>query len=242
VLKQKAAVFFFSLLFGQSLYADNLGGVKSGFLDLNIYPHLSDVSNDSVVTLNAGAVFGNRLSYFGFINMFNKAGRSELSDLDRFYTEQNLRWKLATDSSVDATIQYTQQSGSNNDKLRIGVRWRLHDSDYFRATFNDINFKWSVNVHALQFDHDPKHAWQIEHVYGATFPSISDRLYLSGFIDHNINGTVGPNVPHHFIISETQLGFRAFDDVYLTIEYRINQARRSDVNNVALGVQYKIKF
>jgi hypothetical protein len=38
------------------------------------------------------------------------------------------------------------------------------------------------------------------------------------------------------------LGYRLVENLYAVAEYRINEYRRSDVNNLALGVEDKIKW
>lgn len=215
---------------------------QSGFLDFNLYPYLSDVSGDNSFTLNMGSSLPNRFSYFGFINLGNQADRAELEDLTSYYTEQNLRWQIAEGSAFDATIQYNTKTGENNDKLRLGLRWRLNDSLWLKPAMDAMHLKWSVNWHALQWDHDDKTAWQIEHAFMLSFPYLSERLYLSGFIDHNFNETVAADVPANPIVAEAQLGYRLFENFYVMTEYRLNQYRRSDVNNVAAGIEYKIKW
>lgn len=74
------------------------------------------------------------------------------------------------------------------------------------------------------------------------FPYLSDRLYLSGFIDQTFNEQLPDNIPDDPIVAEAQLGFRLIENLYTVAEYRLNQYRRSDVNNLALGLQYKIRW
>jgi opacity protein-like surface antigen len=229
-------------LLAQVATAAEVSNAKGGMLDFNLYPYLSDVSNDSSFTLNMATNLPNRISYFGFINLTNQADRSELGDLNGYYTEQNLRWQMRENSAFDATLQYNTKTGDNNDKLRLGVRWRLSDSDWLKPVFSAISLKWSVNLHAIQFDHDDKTAWQIEHAFYLGFPYLTDRLYLAGFIDQNRNETVAANVPPNPVVAEAQLGFRLVDNLYAIAEYRVNQYRRSDVNNLAVGVEYKMKW
>jgi hypothetical protein len=216
--------------------------VKGGFLAFNVYPYLSDVPNDSTFDLSMGASLPNRISYFGFINLLNQRDSAELADTNSFYMEQNLRWQIAEASSFDTTLQYVSKTGDDNDKLRLGVRWRLHDSALLHDAFAAIHVKWSVNLHVLQADHDPKQSWQIEHAFFMSFPYISDRIYLSGFIDHNMNETVAALVPENPVVAEAQLGYRLVDNLYLVGEYRLNEYRRSDINNVAVGLEYKMKW
>lgn len=82
----------------------------------------------------------------------------------------------------------------------------------------------------------------MEHVFFMRFPYLSDRLYLSGFIDQTFNEQLPDNIPDDPIVAEAQLGFRLIENLYTVAEYRLNQYRRSDVNNLALGLQYKIRW
>jgi len=223
-------------------FAAEVSNAKGGFLDFNLYPYLSDVPSDNSFTLNMATNLPNRISYFGFINLSNQADRGELGDLAGYYTEQNIRWQLRENSVFDATLQYNTKSGNDNDKLRLGVRWRASDSGFLKPFFNALSLKWSVNFHVLQFDDDERRAWQIEHAFALSFPYLSDRLYLAGFVDHNINETLGPSVPKNPVVAEAQLGFRLIENFFVVAEYRLNEYRTSDVNNLAVGFEYKMKW
>jgi hypothetical protein len=79
----------------------------------------------------------------------------------------------------------------------------------------------------------------MEHSFNLKFPYLSDRLYfLGGGIDHTFN----QDLPDNPIVGEAQLGYRLVENLYAVAEYRINEYRRSDVNNLALGVEDKIKW
>jgi hypothetical protein len=212
----------------------------AGFFDLNAYPYMSDVSNDSSVTVNLFANLPNRFSYFSLTNLYNAANENELSQFDGYYTEQNLRWKLSDTSPFDLTLQLNFRTGKDNNRHRLGLRWRFNDTDLFKEFFKRLNLSYSINFHLIQFDHEPGNVWQMEHVVAMKFPSISERLYLAGFIDHTFNQKLPDSFPKRPVVAEFQLGYRLIDELYLIGEYRINEYRRSDVNNLALGVEYKL--
>jgi len=213
---------------------------RGGFLDFNVYPHLSDIDNDSIFTLNTLAKLPNRLSYFSLINLINQDGSSGLSDSTNYYTEQNLRWQVSENLPIDLTMQLNFRSGEDNDRHRFGLRWRLNDTSFLQSLFQRINLNYAINIHAIQFDHEDANVWQIEHVLMLKFPFISNRLYLSAFADHTFNQNLPSHLPNNPLVAEVQLGYRLINDFYLVTEYRLNQYRSSDVNNVALGAQYKI--
>lgn len=210
-----------------------------GFLDFNLYPHLTDVDTDSVFTINAAAKLKYRFSYFSLLNLYSQDGSDSLGDADAFYTEQNIRWQIAENSPLDLTIQLNLRTGEDNDRHRLGIRWRLSDTAFLQEFFKSIHLRYSINLHAVQFDHEDPHIWQLEHSFMMKFPYISDRLYLAGFADHIFNQDLPSSIPANPVVMEAQLGYRLVENFFIVSEYRINQYRRSDVNNLALGLQYK---
>lgn len=233
------------LLFSSSIVGASAGETKNspaGFLDFNFYPYLADIDNDNVFTLNSFAAMPNRFSYFSLLNIGNEAGESEFKDTVSFYTEQNLRWKISDTSPIDLTLQYNMRSGEDNDRTRLGFRWRLSDTSFMQSFFKAIHTSYSINFHAIQIDHVPADVWQMEHVLNMSFPYISDRLYLAAFADHTFNEDLPDGYPSAPVVGEAQLGFRIVENFYLISEYRINEYRRSDVNNLTAGFEYKIKW
>lgn len=224
--------------------ADSINNRDSlpGFIDVNTYPHLSDVDSDNSLTINMGLQLPQRFSYFSLTNFGSSDGEGELKKLDTYYTEQNIRWQIAEDSPLDLTLQLNFRSGDHNDRQRLGMRWRLNNTPALAGFFDDIHLNYSINWHALQFDHEDAQVWQLEHVFRLSFPYISDRLYLAGFIDHTFNQDLPDSHPDNPIVGEAQLGLRLVDQLYLIGEYRVNEYRRSDVNNLALGLEYTIKW
>lgn len=214
----------------------------TGFLDFNFYPYLSDVDNDSVFTLNIFAKLPNRFSYFSLLNIANQAEQSEFKDTTSFYTEQNIRWQVTATAPIDLTVQYNMRTGEDNDRLRFGFRWRLDDSQWLKPFFDGIHLSYSINFHLLQVDDVDADVVQAEHVFLLKFPYLSDRLYLAGFIDHTFNEDLADSIPNNPMVGEAQLGWRMIENLYLISEYRLNQYRRSDVNNLGVGLQYKIKW
>ncbi len=218
---------------------------SGGFVDINVYPYLSDVDNDNTITLNIGAKLNNRFSYFSLTNFGNEKGEAELAEINTFYTEQNVRWQISEKSPIDLTLQMNFRSDDDNDRQRLGFRWRINDTQVFNNLFKAINLSWSINFHVKQFDSVPENVWQMEHVFRMTFPAIDKRLYLSGFIDHTFNenneGLVG-NVPKNPVVGEIQLGYRVIENLFFITEFRVNEYRRSDVNNMAVGLEYLIKW
>jgi hypothetical protein len=230
---------FLSLFIITNVYGQSKN-TPSGFLDFNVYPELTDVDTDSVFTLNTAAKLPNRFSYFSLLNLYNQSSDNTLKETTSYYTEQNLRWQISDDSPLDLTLQMNFRTGSDNDRHRLGFRWRLNNTSYLESAFKAMNLKYSLNFHVVQFDKEDADVWQIEHVFMMKFPYISERLYLSGFADHTFNQDLSEQLPSSPIVGEVQMGFRLYENLFFVSEYRLNQYRRSDVNNLAIGLQYKM--
>jgi hypothetical protein len=209
---------------------NSLGGI----FDINFYPYLSEVDTDTTVTLNLSSQLGQRFSYFSLTNMGNKSGLKALQDINTFYTEQNLRWQVAENSPFDLTLQMNFRNGGNNDRHRLGVRWRLHNTDFLSKFLERISLNCAVNLHPVQFDSEEAYVWQIEHVFKLMFPYISDRLYVAGFLDHTFGQDLPFSFPSNPVVVEIQTGYLIFKNIHLISEYR-----RNDVNNFSAGLEYK---
>lgn len=237
-----STVLLASLLFSTLPANSNSKNSTKGFLDFNLYPYLSDVDNDNTLTINMFSGLKNRFSYFALLNIGNQKGEDELRETNTFYTEQNIRWKISESSPIDLITQLNFRTGEDNDRHRFGFRWRLHDTVNLSYFFKKISMKWDINFHLLQFDQADANIWQMEHVFKLSFPYISERLYLAGFVDHTFNEDLPTDIPSNPVVTETQLGYRIYENFYVVTEYRVNQYRRSNVNNLAIGLQYKLQW
>ena len=242
------AKFIFAALVTATFLSFNLQAMaqtknsQGGFLDFNLYPYLSDVDNDNVFTLNIASKLDNRISYFSLLNIGNQSGKSELDDTLTYYTEQNIRWQITEDAPLDLTLQFNFRSGADNDRHRLGIRWRLNNTNALQEFFKTINLSYAINLHFLTIDNEAPHVWQLEHAFFMKFPYLSKKLYLAGFIDHTFNQDLAGNMPKSPIVAEAQLGYEVMDNFFIITEYRIIQYRRSDVNNLAVGLQYKMNW
>ena len=105
--------------------------------------------------------------------------------------------------------------------------------------FDRLHLTYAITAFMHTTNNQGINLYQMSHVYQITFPYINDRIYLSGFVDHTFNQSVPDGVPKRPVISETQLGYRVYDNIYAVAEYRINQYRRSNVTNTAVGLELK---
>lgn len=119
---------------------------KGGFLDFNLYPYLSNVDNDNVFTLNIASKLDNRISYFSLLNLSNQSNKAEFDDTLTYYTEQNVRWQIAENSPLDLTLQFNFRSGEHNDRHRLGIRWRLNNTNALQEFFKALNLSYAINL------------------------------------------------------------------------------------------------
>ncbi len=209
-----------------------------GWVDINLYPYLSDVDSDTTMSAFAFKKLPGKFHYFGFVNYGSKSGNK--GEWNKYYTEQNIRYKAT--QSFDLTVQSNFRTGDDNDRHRLGIRWRLNDTSGLSQFFSSINTKYAINWHAVQFDHEDADVWQLEHTWRTDFKCFGKGAYFSGFIDHTFNEDLAPGLPDSPIVAEAQFGLSIGKGWYAIAEYRINQYRRSDVNNMSAGVEYIFRF
>jgi hypothetical protein len=215
---------------------------SKGFLDFNTYPYMTDVDSDSVFTLNALAKLPYGFSYFSLLNVMNQSGHEPLSDTTGYYTEQNLRFTPYAPVPLDLTVQYNLRSGDDNDRLRIGFLWKLHQTPIIDRVFEAISLSYAINFHVLQIDHEDAYVWQMEHIAQLTTPYLDRRLYIAGFADHTFNGAHPTDAPASPLVMEIQAGLRLIDELHVVAEYRVNQYRVDSPTNLALGGEYVARF
>lgn len=205
----------------------------------NFYPYLHDVKTDSDFTINMLVPLPARFSYFSFINISDVLSSG---DADFLLTEQNLIWQVSERLPLDLVAQDIIRHGRDNDTIHLGVRWRLNNTPALAAFFRAINLNYAVQIFPTRIDQRDVGGWQISHSYQMTFPYISDRLYLGGFLDHNIDETSRPGFTRDNIVSETQFGVRLYKQLYAVAEYRVNDYRRSDNTNFGAGFEIKTSW
>ena len=205
----------------------------------NLYPYLSDVKTDADFTINMLVPLPARFSYFSFANFGDTLSSG---DPDFLLTEQNLIWNVSEKLPLDLVAQDIIRRGHDNDTIHLGVRWRLNSTPMLAGFLKAINLNYSVQIFPTRIDQRDVGGWQISHAYQMTFPYISDRLYLGGFLDHNIDETSRPGFTRDNVVSETQFGVRLYRQLYAVVEYRINDYRRSDNTNVGAGLEIKTSW
>jgi hypothetical protein len=177
-----------------------------------------------------------RFSYFSYMN-FRGATSGEAFSFSR--SEQNLRWSVADKLPLDLSLQAVLVDGSGNDFVQVGVSWRVHDTPGLADFFDRINLIYRLNFHLKRFGSSDDSAWQTEQFFKMTFPWLSKRLYLSGFIDQTYDLQVADALPKNPVVAEIQGGVRIWKQFYLVGEYRKNDFRVGRENNFAAGIEFK---
>ncbi len=131
------------------------------------------------------------------------------------------------------------RKGHDNDTLHLGLRWRLNDTPGIGNWLDSLHLEFSTHVFPLREDQRDLGGWQLSHTYTIRLPYLSKRIYFSGFFDHNLDEKRPGGGHRNVIISENQLGFRLFSNIYAVAEYRVNQYRSSDSSNVGFGLELK---
>ena len=205
-------------------------------LDTSLYPYLDRIETDTDLTLTANARFPARISYFGYVNV---KGVVSDGDVDFVRSEQTVRWRMSADLPLDLSAQAVLVDGSGNDFTQLGVSWRLHDTPGFAALFDRINLIYRLTFQLKRFSNSNDKGWQMEHFFRMRFPGVSDRLYLSGFLDQTFDLRRPAAFPESPIVTEIQAGARIWKDFYVITEYRVNQFRLGNEHNLAAGIEYK---
>lgn len=208
-------------------------------VDVNLYPYMNRVDNDTDLTVTISAPLPGRFSYFSYLNF---RGVFEGPESGFFRSEQNLRWNIVEDSPIDLNVQAVLVDGDNNDALQLGVSWRLHDTQFMKKYFERLHLKYRLSIHLKRYTSGDDSVWQMEHFFRMTFPGISDRLYLSGFLDQSFDLDVPDALPKHPIVTEVQFGMRLFDRFYAVTEYRKTDFRLGEERNLAVGIEYKFRW
>ena len=205
-------------------------------LDTSLYPYLDRIETDTDLTLAVNARLPARISYFGYMNI---QGVASDGDVDFVRSEQSLRWRISKDLPLDLSLQAIIVDGSGNDITQLGISWRAHDTAAFATFFDRINLIYRVTFQLKRFSSQNDKGWQMEHFFKLRFPGISDRLYLSGFLDQTFDLRRPAAFPENPIVTEIQAGARIWKDFYVVTEYRVNQFRLGNEHNLAAGIEYK---
>ena len=208
-------------------------------INVNLYPYLNRIKNDTDLTATINAARPGRFSYFSFTNY---RGVFSSGDVRFDRTEQNLRWNISENVPIDLNLQAVMFGGDRDDHVQFGIGWRLNDTAFLKSFFDKLNLSYRLTFHLTQFSTAEKNFWQMEHWFRMTFPGISDRLYLSGFLDQTFGLERSDILPRHPIVAEIQLGMRLFDRFYAVTEYRNNDRRSAEPHNAAVGVKYKFRW
>ena len=234
-----ASLFFLLVFLVSTAQEKKVKEPVTGFIDFNVY---YDTREYSVLTYNILANISNRLQFF---SMTNYQSAKYSFDLESTYSEHNLRWSLGKNLPLDLTTQYALRDGPNNDDLRFGLRWKVSNTAKLASFFKKINLGYALNTMIVQFrrKENTKFMTQLEHAYriGIAPKFFHNRLYLGGFADQNIQYLVGGGIAFDWV-SEHQMGFRVVDQLYVVLEYRINDYLSNDNYGLGYGLEYKVIF
>jgi len=227
-----ALLLILSFAYSGLAQADSVRAKPSGFIDFNGY---YDTRKQTDFNINILAILPHNFSYFSLTN-YN--GSSNTSDVESFYTEQNLIWKPFKNVPIKLDLQGVLKSGDSNDALRFGPRFQMTKIKPWKAFFEKINFNYFVTTFLIQGNQGAGIQWmsQIEHVYKLNL--FKRRVYLGGFADQNFQFDQSQKIKW---VTEHQLGVRIIREFYFVTEFRVNHYLEDDTG-LGVGFEYKIKF
>jgi hypothetical protein len=226
------------LLLGYAAQAQD-GGPPKLTISANLYPYLSSVEDDVDATIQTLADLPGGFSYFSYVNM-----KGVVTDGSAVFdrSEQNLRYSISEKLPLDLNLQGVFAKGDGNDFYQVGMTWRVHDTSAWSDFFDRNNIIYRLTVQLKQFNTGVSGVWAMEHWFLWRMNRISDRLYMSGFIDQTFGQELPDTMPSSPIIAEVQFGARVWKDLYAVVEYRNNQRRVGNEENVAVGIEYKFRW
>lgn len=209
-----------------------------GFVDFNGY---WDSRDFYVLTYNISLTGEGPFQYF---SLTNYQSPKESFNLETFYAEHNLRWKVLKNVPLQMTAQYVIRN-AKEDHVRLGVKWNLHQSKLLKSTLEQLNLRYSINPMFIDWGAaDGVHyATTIEHVFFVKIAPnlLNDRLYMGGFADQNLRTDQNGNV-QCTLVSEQQLGVKLTKGFYAVVEYRINEFVTAEPKGIGYGIEYKVTF
>lgn len=214
-------------------------GPPGWFGDISLYPYQRMVEDDADLTITLNGRLPGRLSYFSYSNFAGLLSGSPTA-FDR--SEQNLRYAMSERLPFDANLQLILMRGDGNDFTQLGLGWRVNDTPGWRDFFDRINLTYRLTVQLYRYGTNEPGGWALEHFFRLTAPNVSDRLYLSGFVDQGFSEDLPPWMPRRPMVAEVQFGARVWKDFYAVAEYRINERRMIDHYNFVVGMEYKFRW
>lgn len=205
-------------------------------IDTNLYPYQSQIDNDTDLTFISNARFPARSSYFSFVS-FRGATTSDAFDFSR--SEQNIRWAVSPNLPLDLNFQAVLVDGAGNDFTQLGIGWRVHNTPGLSEFFKRINLIYRITFQLKRFGSSDNKVWQTEQYFKMKFPGLSERLYLSGFIDQTFDLDHSAALPKNPVVMEVQAGVRLWKNFYGVAEYRVNDFRLGNEYNLSAGIEYK---
>ena len=205
-------------------------------IDSNLYPYQSQVDNDTDLSFITNARLPARFSYFSYVNF---RGATTGDDFEFSRSEQTLRWGISRNLPLDLSFQAVLADGSGNDFTQLGISWRVHNTPGLSDLFRRINLIYRITFQLKRFGSGDDKVWQTEQYFKMKFPGLSERLYLSGFIDQTFDLNHADALPKNPVVLEVQAGVRLWKNFYGVAEYRVNDFRLGNEYNLAAGIEYK---
>lgn len=208
-------------------------------INTSLYPILNRVDNDADLTFTINAILPHRFTYFSFVN-FSGVLSDEDSEFVR--SKNDLKWSPHESWPVYLNFQAVFVKGSGNDYQQLGVGLRVHDTPGLDKFFDSINLVYNLTFQLKRFGGNDSSAWQMAHFFRLTFPDLSDRIYISGFLDQTFDSNLPAQFSSSPYVTEIQGGIRIWKKFYFVTEYRKNEFRIGNEHNLAVGLEFQKAF
>lgn len=211
-----------------------------GFLDFNGY---YDTRSFSTLTVNLLSNLPSGFQYFSLTNFSGAIDADPAGDLGAFYSEQHLRWSPSASVPFDLTALWNLKSGDENDVVRFGVRWRPGSTGGVGPILRRLRLSYTLTFHAAKLTYAPTGGWQpqLEHAY--RWDLVPGRVYLGGFLDHDLQLGGDDTLPRSRIVTEHQLGYQLVPGLHAVLEARLNQRMGPDDDlGLGFGFEYQVPF
>lgn len=215
----------------------------SGTVDGN---YTYDTREFTRLTLNTFLAFPKGFSYYNVFHLNSNVGSGNNHfDITNFYHEHDLWWNPYSKIPLDLVVQWQVNQGTLNDKARFGYRWRISDTLWVKDFFDRAHLYLTTQFHPLQTDFNNSPGWGVsfEHFWKMNVaPTMfKDRVYIAGYMDHNIDYGANTAGNNHFVVTETQLGVRLIDKLNAVAEFRMDQYAAKKYG-AGFGLEYVVGF
>lgn len=237
-----ALLFFFSLRFGEAsqtdkpeampakIYSNESEGLKKPKIAVTYYFDSRDYNTLNIVT--SVPKLPSSFKLWGFVDLHGDQNNgSKRFNITRHFLEYRLSRYLFPDANtsirgLDFEVEYNDFNGPDNDVLRLGLTYK-HSVPFFPGSKSWLQWRY----HPYETDGTGS---QVSAIY---FFSLSERIFISGFADLNIED----DKENRWVI-EPQINFIVNETFDVALEARYNEFEDANTALDGFGIAVGLKF